>query len=500
LPWEKPLLQSNNPILKIDKKREFELANICAQSWFPYFKCLSNEALLDNTIKHDKILKELRCDLSLYSYCLKQSNLNQDFTIKEKKSGLAKEFLEKATLFSHETVKQILENSKDEISKYTLETLSEAQVFILKFSLISAHAAALMAERADENPHSAFSLAMLRCLPVILLSWSFPAVLSKAVISHKEGFSPIIEVIEEFLNIVYVDFCSILYKRLAIPDEVRDFLSTNLSEVFKDSAQGLPEIKNRDSKVDSILRFSLISEELARLSHPEMFPLAGAAWQITKKEFEYFLGKHGIKVLNEKLSIGSKGYAQFDKSAFMTELDPDRDLVVATRFFNTHRFNRAVKDLELGEDIKETLLTAYQLMGYRTSSPEALTCLFHDVLPEIGFERGCVYLLDQTKKVLNARYTTKDKQSSFFKIVNISSSGEIPQLIFDALQARDPVRLERFYSDTLTGCHIAWRFGSISTGGVLYLEAGQFLRQKPMRVINNYFLAAHRCVKDALNM
>lgn len=355
--------------------RAKELSATALRGWMP----ISGKALFDLQVqiaagtfedREERLLQELRCDIGLYLSLL--FNVLLDGRLRPDESS-PESLLLALDGIGVEELGNLLQLSPIDVSEHSLETMNKHQAKILKFSAVSAGAAVLMAERAGVEPGMAYSLAMLRNLNLILLSWNFPSAFSRASDAHYLGMGTISENIQRILNFSLLEFTFASIKRLRLGDRLNALILNPGASTNSGSDQSATDTNGaRKGEFEQAVRFCEIGEVLARLADPENYPSVAAEWELVKKEVKYFLGKHGIALLNQRLESATKCYVGAWPEIFKRDIEVERDCQISVNQYNIHRFNRATHELELSEEDKDKFLGIYKCMGYQNVSKQAL--------------------------------------------------------------------------------------------------------------------------------
>lgn len=484
--------------------RAKELSTTALRGWMP----VSGKALFDLQVqiasgtfegREDRLLQELHCDVGLYLSLLFNVLLDGRLRPEDSSPESLLSALEKLGI---EEMGNLLQLSPVDVSEHSLETMNKHQAKILKFSIVSAGAAVLMAERAGVEPGMAYSLSMLRNLNLVLLAWNFPSAFSRASDAHYLGMGTLGENIQRILNFSLLEFTFASIKRLRLGDRLNALILNPGASSISGSGESSADINNgaRKGEFEQAVRFCEIGEVLARLADPENYPSVAAEWELVKKEVKYFLGKHGVALLNQRLESATKCYHSEWPEIFKRDIEVDRDCQISVNQYNIHRFNRATHELDLSEEDKDRFLGVYRCMGYQSVSKQALDVLFRELLPELGFEWGCFYVLDSEKEILIPKRALGEDIWGYKKNISVSSAGEVPRMIFQSLTSKAIMREDRVYTDMLTRSHLAWRFGNASLQGVLYLGSGESLRAVPPKTILAYFIASRQSLADILGI
>jgi hypothetical protein len=513
------LENSNNKLLDIQiSKRSREIAETSMQGWIPVEPELLTKMQFklsrgEYNERIDKFILELRNDIGLYSFCLRNYLMDGSMRPDDESPESLLSGIEDIEFWQCE---RLLDITAEEISPHTIALLPATHIQLLKLINIAVNTAVLMAERAGLKSSFTYSLALLRTLPLALIACSYPTAFTRAFQSQELGFGNLIENFERILNFSYRETLLVMSQRwrlsatlsmLIIEENGTTFIDSDLrsntdNNIEQNGSSNLNIARNTikvRSNYELALRFTRISDCITRLSLPEHYPLSGMEWDILKREVMYYLGKHGIAALNDRLALVTKCYIEYHPEIFERKFDPARESQIAISFYNIHRFNRTVEGLGLSEEVKNQFYAVFALLEYRGISIQALKHLFNKLLPELGFAKACIFFYEKSCDLLNPKFQVGEKSLNSFVAVGVATSGDINRLIYDAYHEKGLQRLDRTYSNIITGLHLAIKF-TTGTGitGVIYVETNEELRNKGARDLGGYMFAIRQCVCDIL--
>ena len=370
---------------------------------------------------------------------------------------------------------------------------------MIRFVFVAGSSAVLMAERAGVDPGMTYALSLLRNLANLVISWSYPAAFNRAAESWSQGLGNLSTNLERNLNASVLEIVFLMIRGLRLGDKVSSVV-LNPGDIapMRNEPSGDESGRSRISAFEKAVRFCEIGEALARLSDSENHPMAVKEWRYVNAEVTYYLGKHGIDLVNERVTAASEHYLSLAPEVFQKLLDPERAVPIAIATYNLHRFNRATHFITMGERTRDVFESVYKLMEFEKLSREALKVIFSDVLQDLEFERGGLFLYDRDKDALLPKNSFGNDEWGFSQPVFISTVGELPRLLYESRTSASPLRLDRLYSDNVTRSYLAWKIGNKEFEGVIYLGYGQALRVLPARTVLSYFSLVRQAVCDAL--
>jgi hypothetical protein len=331
-----------------------------------------------------------------------------------------------------------------------IKEMGESQARFLRFALIASNSALLMAERAGIDEGMTYSLSLLRNIGPLLISWSFPAVFNRALENSRRGLGNLNENIENSLNASLLEVTFLVIRGLNLGDKYSSII-LNPGDFIPDRGHRSKDESGKvlRSSVEKAIRFCEIGEALARLSDSECYPLCAREWEYTSNEVTYYLGKNFFQQINETIATASALYLDYQPEVFKSELNPERAVSIAMKAYNVHRFNRATQGIPVGESVRDIFESVYRLMAFEKSSRSALDVLFCDVLPDMQFESGCLFIYDPQRDLLTPR-NTYGKDDWPVQPVSLSTAGDLPRFIYESLTSVAPKRLDKIYGNTGT--------------------------------------------------
>jgi hypothetical protein len=494
-------------------KREKDLANTALKEWLP-INTERHSSLLELVKsgeydgKESILFNDLSADVSLLMHCLRVVLSDTELRPSSNRPESLLYVFDNLVIADYQ---KLLEFNYSDVSNHQLGGTLKPQARMLRQSVIAATAAGVMSARSGASPCFSVCLSLLRYLPLLLLAWNFPTAYTKAQDQQGDGFGGIVFNLERVLKISMIEFSYSILRSL----KLNDFIISLALESILTGAQTLPpsfrpldpckkssaNSTEEPKAVESALRFCQLGEAIARLSEPQYYPSSGEDWKIIEAEVIANLGRHGLTLLNQKTEEMCSCYLDSFPEIFSRDVNPEREVQTAKYFYNIHRFNRATEGLVISDSVKESFYEAYRLMGYNEPSKPALNYIFKKLLPDIGYERGCLYVFSGEEQTLSPLISFGSDLWGFKATLSISSTGEIPRLIFQSLESSEPNRLDRVYFELGEIYSTAASFGKVEGNrGVIYLEYGANNKQDfSQRAWRTYFLAALQTVKDAIN-
>lgn len=480
-------------------KRSLEVAQVCARTWVPVVPNLMSS--LQQRIKggefhgrESRLYRALRLDIGLYLHTFFHLSSDRDPLAPSTPENILG-CVEKSSVWD---LGNLIAGAPADFGVAEIREVGEFQARFIRFVLVASRSALLMAERAGIDEGMTFSLSLLRNIGTLLISWSFPAVFNRAMENTNQGLGNLTQNIEKSLNASVLEVGFLVIRGLDLGDK-------NCS-IILNPGDIVPERGNysndesgrlRLSPLEKAIRFCEIGEALARLSDSESYPLSAKEWEYVNAEVMYYLGKNCIEQINESVAAASAPYLEYQPEVFSQKLNPERAVSLAIKAYNIHRFNRATQGVSLGESIRDIFESVYRLMAFEKASRSALDVLFYDVLPDMDFESGGLFIYDPKRDILTPK-SSYGKDDWPIQPVSVSTPGDLPRLIYESRTSVAPLRLDKIYSNTVTRSYISWKFGNKELEGVIFLAYGRALRTLPARTVLTYFSLVRQAASDAL--
>lgn len=408
------------------------------------------------------IISKLKGDVSLFFHSLKKlAELIQN-SGREITSDNPIQLLEEGGIAG---LREIFSDS-GEITRFTFEEGTEAQLSRFHEMLVSASTSVALAESYGFDEEAAYTAAIMRQLGLTLIAWSYPGIYQEAILSlgknpnssleqevaKQLGFTPQLLAIHLFRRWGFDEsYCSRYGLRELQPTEEADDFSgeefANIAELCK------------------------VGEALARAHHPEIYPksrydLVEALHVISSR-----LGDSGMQFVREQIDHSTAIYQTFmpdickcglaDLYALPEVVGHDAELSELRRnpFLNccSPEMGRAVR----------------RLYTHIDGGLEASVCtrvFVDEVVPVARFQGGCVYTADPSIMMLIPQLpfgelTLREPVGVDYSVV--LSSGDLISLAFQDLE---PVVEYKKSQNGQLCTAIAGMFGGDQRVGVLYLE------------------------------
>lgn len=480
-------------------KRSHEVAQACARTWIPVipdFLTSIQQRIRFGEFENreSRLYRELRLDIGLYLHTFYQLSIDRDPLTPSTSENILG-CVEKCPV---RDIANLVADVPANFGVAEIKEMGEYQAKFLRFVLVANNSALLMAERAGIDEGLTYTLSLLRNLGPLLISWSFPAVFNRAMENRTRGLGNLNQNIEKSLNASALEVAFLVIRGLELGDR-HCLIILNPGDVVPERGNYSNDESGRLrlSSIEKAIRFCEIGEALARLSDSESYPLSAKEWEYVSSEVMYYLGKNCVQQINESVSIASAPYLEYQPDVFNKELNPEKAVSSATKAYNMHRFNRATHGVSMDDAIRDIFESVYRLMAFEKSSRSALDVLFCDVLPDMEFESGGLFVYDPNRDLLTPR-NSYGKDDWPIQPVSVSTPGDLARLIYESRTSPAPKRLDKIYGNSVSRSYIGWKFGNKEYQGVIFLAYGRALRTLPARTVLTYFALVRQAASDAL--
>lgn len=465
------------------------------KGWFPVNTALLKEikkklkegAYKDNNLA---LLDDLKNDLSLFTYCLRRMN---EVVGQEERNNSPAELL---TSIEIEKLQAMLDVSEDEISIHEFNPTMKPQAICLKHALISSCTAETLAEKADVDPRHSFLCASVRQLGLNLVAWNYPRIYANALTAIGHNEEDIDVALEKVLGFSPLQLGAKVALGWNTCKETQ--VAVGLGEVDPDETA---DAKASESEAgEKIRHLCEIGETIAKVNDPEHFPKAVKQWERVFSEVKQYLGPRGMSIIAERLDKSTAHYRDISPALFKIDVTPDKNVQLAQAQYTAKLFENNQNLRKLACELRDKFKAAYEEMVKGDLSPQALRILVSDIIPALGFTRGCIFLMDSERMMLVPMLRVGDAPLSRYRPLSCSDLGESLHPVVQCLNYSAPIIQENvvLYGDQVS--HVTGTFGNREKSGVLYLEMSERLVAADRQELIIYFKAVRQCLNDCLNL
>jgi hypothetical protein len=429
------------------------------------------------------LLSDIKGDFALFTYLLK---------------GIRSEYPKDKTILEPVAVLRSLEISKivnlisvpvDVISSHSFHEMEKTQAARLKNLIVGCTATELMAEKVlgNANLDQVFTLSVIRQLGLNLISWNYPSIYGRALQSVKEGAE------DEFDEVLVTNlgFRPIeLASALTLPAHAIAFYAEDLG--LKIPPQGQADDPSITRKLCEI------GEAFASINDTEHYPTSTVEARGKVAEIQTLLGANAEPLIYDKIKKVYKDYltlAPQISQLILPSKVPESD---KPNPYGKALFSRNPYVSKLPNDLKIKIEQVYHTIRKGQISTDGIQLLATDILPQVGFHRGCIYLVEQKELTLTPRLRIGTDQVSRYRALSCFDTGGNP--VVDAFSCSYPVKETDivFLGDRVS--LLAGALGVSERAGVLYLEMTPALKSGVKYDALAVFKAFRHCLNDCLSL
>lgn len=480
-------------------------ASFAQRAWFPAlpevvhkFTAFAQQApAQDQTVASSQLFDLLRSDLSLFTYLVGR--------ISSATSPLAESnpvaHLQSA-LFQG-TLGELSKELNGQIGTHSIDVMPSdwkgGNAWVLQNATLSASAAHALAPSFEINPEYAYLAGILRQLGTILIAWNYPKVFERAIIEGIErgGFEGQIYEILGFSP-------AQLGARIA---EQWGF-SSELQAIISHTGLALPT----DHALHHLSKICLIGEKLARATNPAIYPDGATGWDQAADEIAGILGDQGMSEIYKRFQRNSATYATAlpRRYPIIESSQPRwREHARTANTINGKLLRAPNRYVNRCTVLEQRLLTSfYHQLEDNILSLNTLDQLTKEIVPKLGFCRGCLYLSDPLRSTLVPRYSVGSLDLRGVREIRYDNSWIDENIICAAYRSKVPIVQEGSLNDGSPIVVITGSVGGLNRIGVLFLESvpiPQFLREhhdhtfdRPAQALLDRFKTIRDALQDAL--
>lgn len=437
------------------------------------------------------LINDIKSDFSLFTFCLRElitMMRDGDNEIETEQNPI--ELLEQSGL---ETLKSILQVSKEVISPHTLEAGSSLQISRFEETLLSASTAEVLSKHYGVDEAAAYSTALLRQLGYTLVAWNYPAIYQESVQQLQPG---------DTLDLVLTKELGFSPATLALRVLHGWGVSGHTTSQWGMlTDEDLEEVEILNSIGGSLAKLCKVGEALARANHPDCYPTARDDWKVARLEIESRLGPQGMEVIKERYLENCENYLTYLPDVFLAAVPADFEDVYTSSLED--KDGSATGNPFVGvcnESFRSKLEAFYAGLNRSATSRHNVRRFVHELIPNTDFSGGCVFTIDPGMMLLVPQLKIPGMKFREFEPVDYSLAISKSDLVAVAFQNSEPI-LE--YHKTAEGevcSSLAGVFGASQKVGVLYLEIPKTVPNDPKSEEMLQFKALAWTLNDCLKL
>jgi len=488
----------SEPSSNITNRKLLNASKKVTEHWFPINRSQLNKIIEGiqqgaYELDIDFLISEIKTDFGLYGLCLREIN-GQTLVSDSDEPSLGSEDLFKKT--GYKKLCEIITRISSEQLRFSLDEASQEQLHRFRETLIVTSSTEILAEHRNLSKDDGYTTAFLRQLGLNLVAWNYPDEYRKALVSRGSeqrledeltkllGFSPRLLALS-------------VTKEWGLSPEIR--LAAGEEESIEELTEQEQKIILRTS--ENLKKLCEVSEAFARSNHPEYYSSAMNDWGFASTELHEILGSDALRLIEDRIKQNGVGYLKVSPQTFRVLLkkNPEKSIQEASspRGF---RENKYIK--HCSPKTQTDLFNLYQQLEQSLGiSREAITNLTRNIIPQAGFAKGCVYLLELSEMHLVPSLKIGQfpmERAKKYHALSMQTRNANP--VTSAYHCNTPIIESNFtLSDEGSSC-IAVVLGLKQRVGVLYLEPEQSLLESRDSTPLLRFRALSQALHDCLGL
>lgn len=409
-----------------------------------------------------ELLEDLKTDPGLFVHAVK----NLSSVVTDAQGGI--DPLSELAKLEEEKLKKIFSVNERQVSMHRFRDMRKVQGLRYQHSVISSRTAEVMAEKVQVPPNMAYASVALRQLGHYLVSWNYPDIYGRALTAQRRKGGNLELELAKYLGITPLQIAAKFSASWNLHPDLKLAVSPPRQMPGRLEGKEAPLVPEEGGRPRMTLqKLCEVSELFAEANDPENYPQAKEKWQTVQAVLQQHIGADVLQ----------KAYEAVIASLALTDryvprlLDPPffkRSQLKSTmtpRACSLFERNGFVK--RCPPAIAEALVKVYERIEEADKvSVEALRLLADDVIPQAGFVRGCLYVLDTSALTLRPVLRIGSLALSQYQPVAIYENSPVAEALYTSV----PLKQEGKSAAGGLAMQICGSLGSYKRPGVLYLE------------------------------
>ena len=439
-----------------------------AERWFP----VSPEALAKVQLgfkqgayraQPETLILDLKEDLALFLFCVRELATSKSEI--EQRGASSFEPIALLRAASLEELEAIIARSTEVGTIHRLDLASSDQASRLRESLVAIKAAEVLAPNHDCDPELAFAVSTFRQLGLTLIAWNYPHIYSRTLASlqshqtlegelgRKLGFSPLMLGVS-------------LARDWRIAPLVRRCMGDEKAQVDEDNPAIL-------ALVATVKKICQVGEALARLDRKQDYPEPKSGWDTIQSSLLSEFKPEQILNLLDSIDRSCARYAKVLPNILLVSEESlsttiNRKALAASA--GTAISNPYMKHLP--PEQAKCLSELYSTRTPGAVNREVLDKIVRELIPSLGYHRGCIYLVEVDTLSLVPRLAIGFARIADYQAVHYLSTVEGSHPAALAYRSNNAIsgELATNQGEGPALAFVAATLGEIQKAGVLYLE------------------------------
>ncbi len=476
-------------------------ADYVTKSWMPV-----SEEVLKNIKQKCKLnlygtspvelLHDLKQDIGLFSWFLSTLPISTSSSLTGELTTQLFEGL------SPEQYTEVFEKTEFTRFPHSVQGSPKAQSSCLKHAIISSATAEVLAGSADVEPELVHLCSVIRQAGLNLIAWNYPRIYARTLARMADPTNDLGKELSKVLGFSPLALAT----KLCASWEPTEQLKSLIIQTGTERPKGIYAVKPKEFPIERRQSENLqkcldLGDAMAKLADPEHFPNHAKEWHKTVGELQDILGSDALYLVQERLGKCSALYSK-DNFNFPIDLEPKKNLTFSSQY--------RVADVLLScndwipkcqPDIQKKFRAVYSAIDRRTVSTKAIELLITDLIPKLGFHRGCIYRLDDSATLLKPILRVGKESLSDYAPLSCAQAKDLKHPAVMAVSYTRPIIQEDIIVHGLPITVIAGMFGDEKRKAVLYLEMNKLIRNISSRgdaLI--HYKAIQKTLADCMNL
>lgn len=403
-------------------------------------------------------------------------------------------------IFTEQALYKFVHDIKTATFNHKLQKAPRQAISALKFALISTTTAQTVAPQIDLDPLKTYMCSLTKQMGQMLVAWNYPRIFARAQSIAKDNGSCLDKEIAKILGSSPVKIASEICLDWKAGKEIKNTISELEAKRTTSNLQ-LNFNFNENSDLEKLGYCMNLGDAMARIADPEHYPQHSKQWQAVSEELKTCLGSDAIDIIQSNLSGISKTYSS-NGFNLPISLEPRKNLTHTAIFRVTDRLLAENEWIEKCHKLhQERFRRIYGLIDKRGISTDALNELITNLVPDLGFTKGCVYRFDENKMLLTPILRIGKSELKNYKLLSCSDAKCLRHPAVMSVSYSTPLVQDNVLVDNQWVTAIAAVTGKPSKKTVLYVELSEEMAASiDRREAIVHFKAIQKALSDCINL
>jgi HDOD domain len=392
---------------------------------------------------------------------------------------------------SDDKLKSLFNVSDSDVSVHSVRKMSAAQALRLQHTVIGANCAEVVASKSEIVQDKAYTAATLRQLGLNMIAWNYPTQYAQVMRAKKKNNLDIEQELERILGVSPSEIAERLLSEWGIESEIKELA------VSKKRNIDISKVESDEKNSLSLSEVCELAELFACANDEEHYPEAKNVWEVKKEHLSEKIGTDFVGEIEGKVSVSLSGYETVTSQKVFPKLVKSSKYSGVSSNRGESLFLLNAYAQKSVAEIQEQIHAVYALLEEDPkASIGALKKLVEEIVPQIGFQRGCLYVLDEKNLLLKPALRIGDKQLSAYGAFKLHQNN----LITASIDSLIPVLQQGRSVDGGIRTQLCGALGASKPQGVLYLELKSEFFESSQHDPLLYFHVARVSLIDCLGL